>query len=95
VAIVTAENVFYEEPAAVSASKIALDRYRILRPHSVPAAQKRRRYAVCLGFEIARIVEIGNEPGLCWAPSQPFLSEPAGRRVVDRDEGPEKAEMVG
>jgi len=38
VAIVTGENVFYEEPAVVSASKIALDRYRILRPHSVTDA---------------------------------------------------------
>jgi len=44
--------------------KIALDRYQILRPHSVPAEQRRRRHALCSGFEIARMVEIGNEPGL-------------------------------
>jgi hypothetical protein len=30
-------------------------------------------YALRSGFEITRMVEIGNQPRLCRAPSQPFL----------------------
>jgi hypothetical protein len=37
---------------------------------SVLAAQRRRRFAVCSGFEIARPVEIGNQPGLLRLPPQ-------------------------
>ena len=39
----------------------------------VPEVQRRPQYAVSSGFEVARMVEIGNEPWLSWAPSQPFL----------------------
>src|ERR1700675_2724786 len=40
-----------------------------------PAALLRRRYSVCLGFEIARgMFEIGEQPGQLRLPPQPFLS---------------------
>jgi hypothetical protein len=39
--------------------------------HSFVEVQRCRRFAVCSGFEIARMLEIGNERGLGRAPSEP------------------------
>ena len=47
------------------------------------------------GLVVAPPVDVGNQERLGWAPSQLFLSQPAGRRVVDRDEGREKAKVAG
>src|SRR5260370_22034894 len=49
----------------------------------------------CSTIEIARPAEIGNEPRLCWAPSQALLSLRAGGRAVDTNEVREPAKMVG
>ncbi len=53
----------------------------------------------CLGgsfsHEIVRMVEIGNQPGLCRAPSQPFLRLRAGSGAVDTNEERKPAKMVG
>src|SRR6266566_4559579 len=61
----------------------------------VPAAQRRRRYAVCSGFEIARPVEIGNQPGLLRLPPQQFPSSQTRGLAVDRCEMGEPAKVVG
>ena len=39
--------------------------------------------------------EVSEEGGLHGTPTEAFLSELAGGRAVDRDEGLEKAEMIG
>ena len=39
--------------------------------HSFVEVQRCRRFAVCSGFEIAHMLEIGTEPGLGRAPSEP------------------------
>ena len=62
---------------------------------SVPAAQRHRRYAVCSGFEIARPVEIGNQPRLLRLPSQQFPSSLTRGRVVNRCEMREPAKVAG
>ena len=62
---------------------------------SVPAAPLRRRYAVCSGLEIARPVEIGDQPGLPRLPTQQFSSSLARGQFVDRCERREPAEMLG
>jgi hypothetical protein len=40
-------------------------------------AAARRRDAVCSGFDVPRMVEIGKEPRLCGPPSQPLLRQGA------------------
>jgi hypothetical protein len=51
-------------------------------------------YAVCSGFEIARPVEIGNQPGLLRLPLQQFPSSQTRGRAVDRCEMREPAKVV-
>src|SRR5271170_3602844 len=50
---------------------------------------------VFLSFEVLHVLEIGEQPRPCWAPSQPFLRLSAGCRTVHTRKVPEKAKMVG
>src|SRR5580704_7304497 len=50
---------------------------------------------VFLSFEVLHVLEIAEQPGPCWAPSQPFLRLRAGCRTVHTRKVPEKAKMVG
>src|SRR5216684_74954 len=47
------------------------------------------------GFEVVRPFDIGEEPRLAWAPSQPLLRARARGRNVDRKDAPEPAKMTG
>lgn len=68
--------------------------HRSTRP-AVGCGAEAPQVRLCSGLEVARTVEIANQPRLGWVPSQPFLSQLAGRRVVDRDEAPEESKMAG
>jgi hypothetical protein len=61
----------------------------------VPGAQRRRRYAVCSAFEIARMVGIGDEPGLFRLPAQQRPGTLARGRDVHSRELRKPAKMLG
>src|SRR5208337_1149825 len=64
-------------------------------PHREYAHYFSARAAVRSGFEIARPVEIGNQPGLFRLPSQQFASSLTRSRVIERREMREPVEVVG
>src|SRR5580704_4329933 len=49
---------------------------------------------VFLSFEVVHVLEIGEQPRACWAPSQSFLRLRARSRTVHTSKVPEKAKMV-
>src|SRR6266566_9023538 len=57
------------------------------------ALRSSRRCPACSGLEVARPVDIGNQPRLLRLPAEAFPSPPAGPRNVSRDKMREPAEM--
>src|SRR4029077_2034362 len=54
-----------------------------------------QRNGVSSVFEVVLRVQIGNNPRLNRAPSQPFLRQRAGSRAVDAKEASDPAKMIG
>src|SRR5258708_8770186 len=63
-----------------------------LRPSKLTHYTRIRRSSS--GFEIARPIEIGNQPGLLRPPPQQFLSSLARGRAVESGEGCKPAKMI-
>jgi hypothetical protein len=65
----------------------------------VPPATAKMRLVQIAGvwstFELDRSFHVSQQVRICRTPSQPFLNQPARRRVVGREEGRKPAEVFG